>query len=309
MGGIVAAEALIALSSDQPVPAPSSSPPPPPPGGGATKPSSSSGSGRPSTGAPENPSFNHLMFPYIQAVLAFDTPYLGISPGVVAHGAEGHYQAASSAYNVISGLWSPAGGSAQAAATTAKASSSAGALPAPPSAAAGAAAKGVGGGWGKWGTLAMYAGAGAAVVGAGAAAYLNREQIGASIGWASSHLEFVGCLARREELRRRVAYVVRAERELGVGFANMYTRLGRAAGEARSPGVAGVLVGRDRTFCVLPPTGAGGGSSAGGKAAGSSGGDSGSGKWIEAVNDAAKDETWAHMCELLPGTLVRPYLV
>src|ERR1700734_881877 len=61
MGGIVAADTLIAITSDTPIDA--------------------------STLSTES-AINSFMFPYIQGILAFDTPYLGISPGVVAHGAE-----------------------------------------------------------------------------------------------------------------------------------------------------------------------------------------------------------------------------
>ncbi|POR38539.1 Uncharacterized protein TPAR_01262, partial [Tolypocladium paradoxum] len=68
MGGIVAAEMVIGLASEKPI-------------------YSEDGIQK-----AESPAFNGLMFPYVQGVLAFDTPYLGISPGVVAHGAEGHYQ-------------------------------------------------------------------------------------------------------------------------------------------------------------------------------------------------------------------------
>lgn len=66
MGGIVAAETAIGLASDKPI-----------------------GS---SDGADEGEAagLNGLMFPYVQGVLALDTPFLGISPGVVARGAEGH---------------------------------------------------------------------------------------------------------------------------------------------------------------------------------------------------------------------------
>lgn len=73
MGGIVAADTVLALATEQAIDA-------------------------------EEPALNSNMFPYIQGVLAFDTPYLGISPGVVAHGAEGHYNAASSALTQLSGL-------------------------------------------------------------------------------------------------------------------------------------------------------------------------------------------------------------
>src|SRR6266536_5554061 len=82
MGGIVAADTIIALTSDRPI-----------------------DSSSPSTSSEDiKAQLNTFMFPYIQGVLAFDTPYLGISPGVVAHGAEGHYNAASEVLTTLSGL-------------------------------------------------------------------------------------------------------------------------------------------------------------------------------------------------------------
>ncbi|PNY23804.1 Uncharacterized protein TCAP_06256, partial [Tolypocladium capitatum] len=111
----------------------------------------------------------------------------------------------------------------------------------------------------------------------GAAAWVNREQISSGWTWVSSHLEFVGCLARAEELKKRVACMVQLGDELGVGFANLYTRLGEAA-PAQQVGVVGTVLGRERTFCNLPRTLA-------------------AGEWREAVNDKAADETVAHMGE------------
>jgi hypothetical protein len=69
MGGIVAAETILSITEDQPI-----------------------------TASDSLKEDNTFMFPYIQGLLAFDTPYLGLSPGVVAHGAEGHWKTASSAY-------------------------------------------------------------------------------------------------------------------------------------------------------------------------------------------------------------------
>ncbi len=91
MGGIVAAETIIALTSEKPI-------------HGSTDPSHEAPADvdDPSS-IPRPPTPNALMFPYIQGVLAFDTPYLGIDPGVVAHGAEGHYAAASSAIAQLGG--------------------------------------------------------------------------------------------------------------------------------------------------------------------------------------------------------------
>ncbi|KAG6033770.1 hypothetical protein E4U19_006202 [Claviceps sp. Clav32 group G5] len=243
MGGIVAAELVIALASEKPIYS--------------------------EDGIEKNdrPIFSGLMFPYVQGVLAFDTPYLGISPGVVAHGAEGHYQNASAALSQLSGLksalWGPGSSSSNNNNVTAVAAPSSG----PAAAAAG--------GWGTWGKVALYAGAAGAVAASGAAAWMNREQITEGFSWASSHLEFVGCLARAEELKKRVGCMVKLHEDLGVGFANLYTRLGKAAASKRVS-MVGTVLGRNRTFCNLPSTMA-------------------AGEWMEAVNDAATDETLAHM--------------
>ncbi|KAL2168311.1 hypothetical protein VTG60DRAFT_176 [Thermothelomyces hinnuleus] len=270
MGGIVAAETAIRTASEQPIhnsvdedsPTKSSTAMPPPP--------------------------NALMFPYIQGVLAFDTPFLGISPGVVAHGAESHYAAASAAIAQLSGLTSLWGGTK--AAKASPDAKTAGALPpAASSPGAGDGNKGeenqrklapANSGWGKWGTIAMAAGAVGAVAAGGAVAYLKRDQITQGLGWVTSHLEFVGCLARKEELKRRVAYMVRLNKELGVGFGNLYIRLGQAAG-SKQVSMVGTVLGSERTFCVVPQRDQ-------------------AGDWRQAVNDRAKDEIGAHISMFEP---------
>ncbi|RDW94777.1 hypothetical protein BP5796_00540 [Coleophoma crateriformis] len=258
MGGIVAAEALLSLTNDEPVAA------------GST---TAAEDGKDSLDA----SLNGFMFPYVQGVLAFDTPYLGIAPGVVAHGAEDHYNAASSALTQLSGLtgalW---GGSAAAPSVDAKKEAKkepAAALPAPevnPNAPA----------WQRWGKMAMYAGAVGAVAAGGATAYWNRDQITSGWTWAYSHLEFVGCLMRGEDLKKRVASMVRLNKELHVGWANLYTRLGQKAIN-KEGSLVGSVIGNQRTFCNLPKTAA-------------------RDYFHEAINDAAQDETSAHMTMFYP---------
>lgn len=287
MGGIVAAETAIALTSEHPIHGSTD----------AEKEEASNPDEDATTAPSQRPATpNGLMFPYVQGVLAFDTPFLGISPGVVAHGAEEKYVAASSVVAQLGGLAGLWGGSSSQQAQRGGNGNrgNAGALPAPTtspassyaaSRSAGEAttvpdrAKDDGSPWNRWGRIAMYAGAVGAVAAGGAAAYMNRDQITTGWGWVSSHLEFVGCLARKEELRRRVAYMVRLNRDLGVGFGNHYTRLGRAA-SSKQVGMAGTVLGRERTFCVVPKREA-------------------AGAWMEAVNDAATDEIGAHMCKWL----------
>ncbi|KAK8027505.1 hypothetical protein PG991_004561 [Apiospora marii] len=266
MGGIVAAETPIALTSDQPV-------------HHETKTTAKDGS----SDYKDDSGFNAMMFPYVQGVLAFDTPYLGIAPGVVAHKAENHYQTAASALTQLSGLTSLWGGTkaAEDASRQKPAQQPVAALEAPP----GQDKKQQGGsnaagGWGNWGKMAMYAGAAGAVVAGGAAAYVNREQISSGWGWVGSHLEFVGCLAKGEEMKTRVRKMVQLTQELDLGFANLYTRLGKGA-SSKQVSTVGLVVGKDRTFCNLPTRQA-------------------AGDWREAVNDQATDEISAHMAMFEP---------
>jgi hypothetical protein len=121
----------------------------------------------------------------------------------------------------------------------------------------------------------MYGAAASAVAAGGAAAWMNREHISVGWSWVSSHLEFVGCLARPEALKQRVAYMVKLSSELNIGHANVYTRLGKAA-ESKEVSMVGTVLGKDRTFCVVPSK-------------------QPSGKWIDNINDTAKDEVTAHI--------------
>ncbi len=254
MGGIVAADTLIAITSDTPIDS--------------------------STSSTES-TINAFMFPYIQGVLAFDTPYLGISPGVVAHGAEGHYKTAATALTQLSGLTGMAWGGSAAAAAGAEAEKKDSkesrkpvvALPAPPKSEELAAVPA----WQRWGKIAMYAGAAGAVAAGGAAAYMKRDQITEGWTWVGSHLEFVGCLMKGEELKKRVARVLRLNKELQIGFANLYTRLGKSATN-QDGSMVGSVIGNQRTFCNLPKTDA-------------------KLYFHEVINDAATDETLAHMCK------------
>lgn len=281
MGGIVAAETVIALTTDRVIPV------------SATANGVGDGNHTAAPAEDDRSALNGLMFPYVQAVLSFDTPYLGISPGVVAHGAESHYTTASTALTQLSALtslWNPGGNSNKQQKQDpegVKEKQPVAALPAPPE--ANKSSSTAASGWG-WGRMALYAGAGAALAGGAAAAYLKRDQLTEGWTWVSSHLEFVGCLARGEELRRRVAYMARAQRELGVGFGNLYTRLGQGAssnngnGGAGSSNVVGTVLGSQRTFCNLPSRRG-------------TGWELKVGLWEEAVNQKAGEETGAHMSE------------
>lgn len=241
MGGIVAVETLLGIASEQPIYSED----------GVEK--------------SEIFSVSSLLFPYIQGVLAFDTPYLGISPGVVAHGAEGHYNNAASTITQLSGLgaslWgaTAAGAANKTALTQVKATGTSNA------------------GWSKWSKAAMVVGAAGAVAAGGAAAWMNRDNIAQGWTWASSHLEFVGCLAKAEELKKRVKCMVQVADELHLGYANVYTRLGKAAEPQRTT-VSGTILGKDRTFCNLPSK-------------------MEAGEWRPAINDKAADETTAHTSE------------
>lgn len=194
MGGIVAADTLLAILGDVPV------------SGGA-----------------------RLPFPHIAGILAFDTPYLGLAPSVFANSADANLKTASAAFtqlsSLASGLFATRAASQGAAALredTPRSPKSPKSpspkeeeeeAPTPP--------------WQRWGKVAALGGAAAALAGGAAAAYMKRDEITQGFGWVSSHLEFVGTLTKSDELNSRIS---RAAGVDGVGFANFFTSLGDKRG-------------------------------------------------------------------------------
>ena len=306
MGGIVAAETLLTITSDSPVPSFSnvkSDPIDPLPSTAAHTQQTTSKSGQTDTQKASRPSTpqsdsSSLMFPYIQGILAFDTPYLGISPGVVAYGAEQHYKTASSAYSAMSEVANVLGygassnkknvvkdpqqqqanqkmltqGADAMSASMTNATGDAAAIPA----------------WQKWGKYAMFAGAAGAVAAGGAAAYLKRDTITEGWSFIGSHLEFVGCLAKGEELKSRLEMIVKLNKERGIGFADLITVLGKGAPQQKQPGTPlaggfveiGAVEGiapNHRTFCTIPKS------------------ERNRRFFEKAQNDKASDEMQAHM--------------
>ncbi|KAL1988960.1 hypothetical protein VTN96DRAFT_6949 [Rasamsonia emersonii] len=286
MGGIVGAETLLLLASERPLPPPS---------------------GRSVESAP------FFMFPHIQGLVAFDTPFLGIAPGVVSRGAQEHYKAVSTAYNALSevaGLLG-IGGNKSTSRTAATASTQKASTPLALPAATGdstsddAAATPS---WQRWGRYAMFAGAAGAVAAGGAAAlYSQRDRITAGWSWVTSHLEFVGCLARPADLRKRVASLTDLHKDREIGCVNFYTCLGKAAsssaassgsttGQKRASSSSSSFIlrlpqSKTRTFCQLPED------FDRNDAAITT--ESGL-RWIAATNDKARDETTAHTTMFTP---------
>ena len=309
MGGIVAAETFLLLSSEQPIPARRSAMNFETP----NFPSNTTMASATSTAHP-NPKTSKkqqrkekvaLLFPHIQGVLAFDTPFLGLAPSMVAHGLEGGGKMASNAWGTASEVanlfgWGtksePSLGSAAAKNAAQKA------LPAPdPNIDVAAVPK-----WQSWGKYAMYAGAvGAVAAGGAAAVYSQREKISAGWGWAQSHLLFVGALVRVEDLKKRITNLENATKERGSGCANLYTRLGKGAREgwgvtetmASGTGKeSGLQVGR--TFCHLPQKVKEAAEQ--GKLDKAAPGKGEGMRWLCATNDKARDETSAHMNMFTP---------
>ncbi|KAJ9602949.1 hypothetical protein H2200_012729 [Cladophialophora chaetospira] len=300
MGGIIAAETYLLLASEQPIPAGSSAQNPERPNFPSNTTLGSATSTSHPTPSHENAaSHEHsFMFPHIQGILAFDTPFLGLAPGMVAHSLEGGHKVAANAYNTyneVSSLFNWGNKSEPNVASSAASKPKIrGALPAPVSAStadAAAAPK-----WQAWGKYAMFAGAAGAVVAGGAAAlYSQREKLSAGWKWASDHLLFVGELFKPENLRKRIESVENELQERGGGCANLYTNLGKAA--SGGYGITESLAGKERTFCNLPvhvsrdrPQIKEGADKS--KASGF--------KWIKAVNEKAGDETSAHMSMFVP---------
>ncbi|KAJ7684005.1 hypothetical protein B0H17DRAFT_1073235 [Mycena rosella] len=180
--------------------------------------------GRPDAQAP--------LWPKIIGCIAFDTPYLGLHPGVFKNSATKAVEYAQTARAV--------GGSLFGAFAGLSASKAAGpAAPARPATPPAAAASG----WGKWAGTATYAVGGALLAGAAAGAtYYKRDDLNLTFTWATDHMKYVGHLWDADALNRRVDFLVNAEAQEGVVFRNFYTYL------PPTP----LLHDSVRTFIVLP---------------------------------------------------------
>ncbi|KAG2415335.1 hypothetical protein HFD88_006526 [Aspergillus terreus] len=294
MGGIVAAETLLLLASEQPIPPKLSG------NRNTEREQGPAGHGQPHVVEPGT-----FMFPHIQGVLAFDTPYLGIAPGVVSYGAEGHYRNVTTAYSALSevaGLFGLGGNDntstkttvASDERTTPQTRSSQSTSGSTTTADAAATPS-----WQRWGRYAMFAGAAGAVAAGGAAAmYSQRQRLTDGWGWVSSHLSFVGCLARPADLRQRLSLLSDVHRDRGIACTNFFTCLGKGATslvETTNQGSTSfsqkIIRSKYRTFCTLPPELEGPNPQPTAEAGL---------RWVRAVNDNAKDEIKAHISMFLP---------
>lgn len=77
-------------------------------------------------------------------------------------------------------------------------------------------------------------------------AYINRDSVGQSFAWLSSHLKFVGALMRQKEMVQRLERLSKIE---GVGIRNFYTSLGE-----NGYWTGGYFV-PERTFSAIPAPG------------------------------------------------------
>lgn len=217
-----------------------------------------------------------FMFPYIQGILAFDTPYLGLPPIIFAHGADTHLRNADthlrSASAAVAQLNLTSGGTSAVAQLSALASglfatkaaneasnvvqkqheakeakeakearrrseSSSSKSPSKETAVALSAPAPVAPANLFGGWGKVMAYAGAAsILAAGGAVAYLKGAVLAT--WVSSHMEFVGALVKTDEMRNRLR---RATAVPGVGFADYYTALGERGAEKG-----------ERTFVTLP---------------------------------------------------------
>ena len=207
-----------------------------------------------------------LMFPLVQGLVAFDTPYNGLSRSMFAYGAFSQYQNISSLWNLsssVGSLLTASGGGAAVASNQIAANS--------------------GTSWRRWQTLASRSGTYGAIIAGGVAAYMNRAQIaetlsrvnkeniseswakvnrenitqglgqipayvsrdsvGEGFAWMAGHLKFVGALMKQAQLTIRLE---RLSQLKGIGVTNFYTSLGE------NGYWSGGYFFPKRTFCAIP---------------------------------------------------------
>ncbi|RSL84316.1 hypothetical protein CEP52_016469 [Fusarium oligoseptatum] len=209
-----------------------------------------------------------LIFPLIQGIITFDTPYNGLARSMFVYGAFSNYQKVNSVFNVMTALGAAApAGLARLSARRAATSSVTAAGSSPQ--------------WKTWQLVAVKTGTVGAIAAGGVAAYMNREAImkgmrsvkninkesvvegyrssmdalgqglayinrgnvGKSFAWLSDHFTFVGALLKQKELNRRLERMGALK---GIGIHDFYCSLGENGYWS-----GGYFV-PERTFCAVP---------------------------------------------------------
>ncbi|KAI1846323.1 hypothetical protein JX266_007528 [Neoarthrinium moseri] len=212
------------------------------------------------------------IFPMIQGILTFDTPYNGLARSMFVYGAFSNYQKVSSVFNVMTAI-------------SAAAPSQLGKLAAKRSATSAVASRSSSPAWKSWQLIAVKTGTVGAIAAGGVTAYMHRKQImegmksmrnlsresvqesvkggyqqsvdavgqglayinrgnvGRSFEYLSDHFTFVGSLMKQQELSRRLE---RMGALRGVGIHDFYTSLGE-----NGVWSGGYFV-PERTFCAIP---------------------------------------------------------
>lgn len=227
---------------------------------------------------------SHLkLWPRVVGVLAYDTPYYGVHPGVFKHGINkyaGYLQTAQSIGTFLAPMgvglaarWnserqSQAQSSSSTSSSNGNSTRDAGRSNEPAASARATS---------NWRTALMATGAVALASGAAAsAAYFNKDKLNGAYGWVTDHLAFVSNLWDDNALRLRLDRLVDQPQIL---FHCYYTRLPASSRAANPPSQqTQTQVARDRTFIILPPRSA--------RAAGS---------FTAMDNSSAADEVEAHI--------------
>ncbi|KAI2470203.1 hypothetical protein F4781DRAFT_430619 [Annulohypoxylon bovei var. microspora] len=207
------------------------------------------------------------IFPLIQGILTFDTPFNGLARSMFVYGAFSNYQKVSTVFNVMTALSAaPSALGKSAFKTTATRVSSA-----KPSSSA----------WKGWQLIAVRTGTVGAIAAGGVAAYthrqkimdgmrsmrnlnkesvkegyqqsmdtlsqglayINRGNVGKSFEYLSDHFTFIGALMKQQELARRLERMAALR---GIGIHDFFTSLGE-----NGMWSGGYFV-PERTFCAIP---------------------------------------------------------
>ncbi|KAI2629970.1 hypothetical protein GGR54DRAFT_587157 [Hypoxylon sp. NC1633] len=210
---------------------------------------------------------NSPIFPLIQGILTFDTPFNGLARSMFVYGAFSNYQKVSTVFNVMTAI-----SAAPAALGKSALKQSVARVP---------AAKRSSSAWKGWQLVAVRTGTVGAIAAGGVAAYMHRQQImdgmrsmrninkesvkegyqqsidtlsqglayinrgnvGRSFEYLSDHFTFVGALMKQQELSRRLERLAALK---GIGIHDFYASLGE-----NGMWSGGYFV-PERTFCAVP---------------------------------------------------------